>query len=731
MSCKKSKKMKPYATHTAATLLALLTLHLAGCGGGEGEASKPNEPEPTVKLSVLSAPSHRVMGSAALIQFEPLKLDPDAQLAITANGVDVRHVFRLDSKNGQFLGNVSNLREGNNEIVATYGDYSDRLHLTSYPRTGPVFSGPQQQLVCGYASFTRLGGATLPPLGDDKCSTGTLVSYFYRNSTGGNSSFNPATALSYPANMVYLQINSRSVPFLVRLESGTVNRSLYQSAILHDALNETVPSPASRPTGWNGKLIYTTTGGCGANGLQQGNDFATLINSDYMTQGYAVVSATLNVGAVNCNDVVAAETVMAVKEQFTRSYGRPVYTIGFANTTGNGAQPLQIADNYPGLFDGVITTQVMPDMTTGLLMKLFDARLLDNFFNANAGWTDAQKRAVSGFITVSNIAGHSTEAGRTLDPTAATNYPSGIAVASRYHPVTNRTGLRATSFDAARNVWGVNDHGHALRPIDNIGVQYGLKALNDGIISAEEFVTLNEGVGGLDLDFQPQAARTTGDMKAIERGYRSGRVLSGGGGLAMTPIIERRNYVDATTTLHMKIHSYSLRERLNRANGHFDNHVILSQSGFISATGTLASMDEWLMGARNDTTPQRTLAEKIQANRPATLKDACWISGTKTEEMQTAFGSSTCNLTFPSGRTPRMVAGGPLSDDILKCQLKPLLSSDYSVTFTPAQWLRLATTFPDGVCDWSKPSVNYRPLAGTWLSFGPMPTNLLVDMPSP
>ena len=52
------------------------------------------------------------------------------------------------------------------------------------------------------------------------------------------------------------------------------------------------------------------------------------------------------------------------------------------------------------------------------------------------------------------------------------------------------------------------------------------------------------------------------------------------------------------------------------------------------------------------------------------------------------------------------VAGGPIQENILKCQLKPLNPSDYAgVTFTATQWTRLNDAFPGGVCDWSKPGV--------------------------
>ena len=70
---------------------------------------------------------------------------------------------------------------------------------------------------------------------------------------------------------------------------------------------------------------------------------------------------------------------------------------------------------------------------------------------------------------------------------------------------------------------------------------------------------------------------------------------------------------------------------------------------------------------------------------------------------------------------PRVVAGAPRSEDILKCQLKPIALSDYKARFTPAELARLKSVFPQGVCDWSKKGVNQLPLDGTWLKYGPRP----------
>jgi hypothetical protein len=47
-----------------------------------------------------------------------------------------------------------------------------------------------------------------------------------------------------------------------------------------------------------------------------------------------------------------------------------------------------------------------------------------------------------------------------------------------------------------------------------------------------------------------------------------------------------------------------------------------------------------------------------------------------------------------------------LNEDIMKCQLKPLVPGDYTgITFTTGQWARLQAVFPGGVCDWSKSGV--------------------------
>jgi hypothetical protein len=107
-----------------------------------------------------------------------------------------------------------------------------------------------------------------------------------------------------------------------------------------------------------------------------------------------------------------------------------------------------------------------------------------------------------------------------------------------------------------------------------------VRALAAGTISKEQFLDLNERVGGFDNDGNINSMRAVGDIGAIRAAYRTGRLTSGGGGLASTPIIDYRNYLDDDKdgNVHVRYHSFSLRERLIKANGHADNHVIWSKT---------------------------------------------------------------------------------------------------------------------------------------------------------
>ena len=55
-----------------------------------------------------------------------------------------------------------------------------------------------------------------------------------------------------------------------------------------------------------------------------------------------------------------------------------------------------------------------------------------------------------------------------------------------------------------------------------------------------------------------------------------------------------------------------------------------------------------------------------------------------------------------------------MTNDIMKCQLKPVNFADYKVAFNDDQKARMKKTFATGVCDFSKPGVGQTPIKGTY-----------------
>jgi hypothetical protein len=84
---------------------------------------------------------------------------------------------------------------------------------------------------------------------------------------------------------------------------------------------------------------------------------------------------------------------------------------------------------------------------------------------------------------------------------------------------------------------------------------------------------------------------------------------------------------------------------------------------------------------------------KVVRNKPAGAVDPCYIGEQKVTD------KAICRAAFPYFGDPRVAAGGPLADDVMKCQLKPLDRTDYNAIFTDDQWARLRNAFPAGVCD--------------------------------
>jgi hypothetical protein len=710
----------------------------AAKGPGKKGAKPPVERD--FSIEVLSGRPDTVAGGDALIRVAVPKNVPMHKVVLSLNGADVTAAFVADEKLRTLTGLVSGMALGDNHFAAhtdpkAKGRPAAELRLTNYPIVGPIFSGPHQQpYICATQSFNLPAGlGNLGPPLDEYCSINRRVDYIYRTAANTFAQW-PAGATAYPANMVFTTTTQgKTVPYIIRMETGTVNRAIYQTTILHDPLAEGAPSWRSPPSNWNGRLIYTFGGGCINGWYRQGSTTGGVTDDFMLRNGYALASSSLNVFGNNCNDLTAAESMMMVKERFIEAYGPPAHTQGWGCSGGSYAQH-QIADNYPGLLDGIIPGCSFPEVGFATINFITDAWLLDNYFKTRAmvGWTDEQKRQVTGFM-VYNTAPNVAVGARRIDPRGNISGTCGtLPVSMIYHPVSNPAGVRCDVYDHTVNVYGKDPAtGFARRPLDNVGIQYGLKVLNAGVITVDQFLDLNERIGGFDNDANilPPGGRSVADLMAARAAYRTGRLTNGGGGLASIPIIDHRGYNDEVPggDIHVRYHSFSMRERLRKANGRADNHIMVVEDnrfGIYSNTSPLLqrmilTLDRWITAINAD---PRDIAQidKVVQNKPADLQEGCQTrdaSPTFIAQPQVRDPSTACEQIYPSNSFPREVAGADIAADIVKCRTKPVTPADYAVPFTPAQWARLQAIFPAGVCDWSQPGIEQQPLMGTWVFF--------------
>lgn len=704
-----------------------------------------------LELRTLSSPPEMVSGGDVLVEATIPPQLAGKQAAFSLNGADITRTFR-PAENGFQRGLVTGLSPSGNVIEMKIGGKTAKLQITNHPITGPVFSGRHQEPFVCQTEINKLGA----PL-DKDCSAKTDVSYLYYSSTPlppntlpvalpgklppGFKPFDPAAAR--PDDIAKTTTTQgHTVDYIVRVEKGTINRAVYEIAFLQDP-GQSNPTPWKATAGWNGRLVYSFGGDCKA-GYRQGVLPSTL-NDMRLSQGYAVAASSLNIFGNNCDDVISAETLMMVKEHFIKSFGVPVHTIGDGGS-GGAMQQYLIAQNYPGLLDGIMPLASYPDVTS-VAEPVGDCALLGQaFMNSKETWTDEQKKAVSGFYSWASCS-RWMAAGYAFDPAKAIK-PDGhgflqaapcdpvVPAEQVYDPVKNPHGVRCSIYDNEVNVYGRDEGGAARRAFDNVGVQYGLAAFNAGTISAEQFLDLNEKAGGYDNDGKLMPTRTVANLEALKIAYSTGRVNTGGGGLSDVPIIDMRPYMDSFPDIHDQVRSFAERERLKAANRNAGNQVIITLPGpsgpmpmalyklfdpksivAIQMKEELHLMDLWLDRIAADKKPGNAAA-KVVRNKPAELVDACFTeAGGQISEPRVYGGPGKCNQLYPVYADPRIASGGPLAGNILKCQLKPIDKMDYRHPLTDSQMTRLHAIFSQGVCDYTKPGVEQQTVQKIWQSY--------------
>ena len=652
----------------------------------------PASASAALKIDVVSNRADLISAGDALVAIDGA--DP-SNILVTEDGRDVTGAFAV-RPDGRFEGLVTGLDVGANELVATDGADTARITIANHPNGGPVFSGPQiQPWVCTNGSP------------DPQCNQPATYRYEYKSSLDGQlHEYDPDQPPSDVAETTTQ--TGETVPFVIRVETGYQDRDQYQIATLFQPGRPWEPW-APQPQ-FNHKLLITHGASCGID-RQSGSAPSvtgdTVLGDSPTTAlglGFAVMSTALNNAGHNCNLVTQAESMVMAKERLIEQYGEIRYTIGTGCSGGSLTQQ-QVANAYPGLYQGILPACSFPDAwSTGQQLAAYN--LIRRYVEDPSKWAPG---VVWDPLSIAAVEGHPNHVNSIVfdsvywtDLGVPDDGCAGVPDDQVYDAETNPGGVRCTLADLMINVFGPRaPQDFAGIPLDNVGVQWGLSALQKGRITTAQFVDLNEKSGGLDVDAQWQPQRTEADSTTMRRAYRSGAINSANH-LDQVAIIDLRG--PDPGAFHDAYRSWATRARLEREHGHFDNQVIwVGQVPLIGdprwTTEAMLTMDRWLAAVEQDGSA-RPLPEKIVANRPADLRDRCsQIPAVEQigavcehEQVQTRYG------------TPATVAGESIATDTNKCALKPLRRADYyPIVFTPDQWARLQRAFPIGVCDWSRP----------------------------
>ena len=618
-------------------------------------------------LETLSTRADAVTGGDVLLRIDGRAVTDGGDVRVTVDGEE-RSFVGTDSGAPQ-QGLLDGLSDGDHLVEASVGDETAALAVTSHPLAGPVFAGPHLEPWVCHTEEAGLG-----PAQDEDCMAETVHSTERATAPDGSE-------------------------LRVSMERGVIDRGIY-----------TIWMPRGS-TGWNGRLVYRFGGGCGTT-YGQGFDLGTSLDADLLSRGYALATNTLDTFQTICNPAVSAEAALMTRERFVEGYGVPEFTIGDGGS-GGAIQQLAIAQNQPGLLDALSPAAPFPDALS-IAPGVSDCGLLVAYYGTPAGerLSEEQRAAINGHLTSGTCESWDRLFVGGVDPTDGCD--PAIAPEDIYAE-DNPDGVRCTLQDSNVAVFGTDPAtGFARRVLTSDGVQYGLEAFEAGIIEAEEFVTLNEELGGFDIDGNIVPERPTIDDETAALAYQVG-AITGAGPLQDIPIILRSPYTDPLGDIHTRYHAFSIRERL-RVNGIDDPNLVLWTSaaggadvigaltGDVAGDDPIAILDDWL------TTGERPAAA---VNR-CLLADGTLLTGGW--ELYDEAGP--CQDAFPVMGDPRTAAGGPTAGDIVACTLGPLDEIDADLDLSDEQRERLAAVFPDGVCDWTQPGRGQQPPTAAWPHFG-------------
>jgi hypothetical protein len=600
------------------------------------------EASAVVVIEVLSGRGDLVSGGDALLRLTAPADAAVEDLVVTDDGRTVDDEF-VPQPDGTALGLVTGLDLGENVVEAVLPDgRGARITLTNAPQGGPVFSGPLIE------PWTCTNDSSEPD-----CSQEPVVNFYYQSTdpTAQGESISVAgssvttTLQDYdpdnPPDDVAMTTtdDGNEVPFIVREEVGYSLRDQYKIAALWDptgAEQGEAPSPTAENPGYANKLVLTHGASCDT--AYESAAAPDVLFADALSQGFAVASHALDNAGHNCNMVTQAESLIMTKEMVAERFGPIRYTIGSGCSGGSLVQQ-QVANAYPGVYQG-LTPQCSFTDAWSSAQQYIDYVGLRNFLegpgSVETGILPVQWPSIFGHLNPANQITFTEAIPNSGEPTRAC---PGVPEEDVYDEDSNPDGVRCTFQDYMVNVFGVDPAtGFARRPMSNVGIQYGLSGLLAGLdptlygpdptrpaLTPDQFVALNAGVGGFDIDLNPIEERTEADPVAMERVYRSGAVNTGAH-LDEVAIIDLGG--PEPGAFHDVYRKYSMRDRLLREHGTAENQVfwegqtpLVGDLSFVD--DSITAMDEWLAVVEADDRDVPLSQKIIDAKQEAGITERC------------------------------------------------------------------------------------------------------------
>ena len=236
-----------------------------------------------------------------------------------------------------------------------------------------------------------------------------------------------------------------------------------------------------------------------------------------------MLSTALDNTGHNCNLATEAESLIMAKERFVENYGDVRYTIGTGCSGGSVVQ-MTVSNAYPGaVYDGLVITCSFPDVLTAGV-QFADYHLLRRYFE-NPEHLALWPPALWGLVYGRPDPVNAIFADEALFKSATNPVGTCVPAEQAYDPVGNPGGARCSILDYMVNILGPRPRevwtdmetragrGFAGQPFANTGVQYGLGALEQGLITPAQFVDLNAVVGGADIDLSRARRGSPGDRQ--------------------------------------------------------------------------------------------------------------------------------------------------------------------------------------------------------------------------